>query len=303
MQKLKQTEEMLERNQEYLDMKYDVANATAKKHARTNKRLALQALKRRKCAEQQLRKIDGALTILEFQREALENVETNIELYNCTMGEVYSERRNKLLTWKMSTTRSMLFMIRQKFRKRYQKRPAEWVRFESTFWWWRWRSTHGRFGSDPTGSPLLRTFWKGMCFYGTTGLSIKCRPGSNEKETCWAMVHVETFARKVTYDYPFINRGLWIYPGLVGSVRNNVLVNSKTAHPPPPGNPRAFDSREAPYGGEFDPKWGPPGGAFDFRVKTSFSGRKQKDFAILWFNTWAAFLSIPRGYFCCCRFI
>ena len=57
----------------------------------------------------------------------------------------------------------------------------------------------------------------------------------------------------------------------------NVPVNSKTAHPPP-GNPRAFDSRQAPYSGEFDLTWGPPGGAFDFRTKTSVSGRKQKDF-------------------------
>lgn len=60
MQKLKQTEEMLEKKQEYLDKKYDVENAMAKKHARTNKRLALKALKRRKRAEEQLRKIDGA---------------------------------------------------------------------------------------------------------------------------------------------------------------------------------------------------------------------------------------------------
>lgn len=81
MQKLKGTEEMLEKKQEYLDMKYDVENAKARKHARTNKRLALQALKRRKPVEEQLRKIDGAITILEFQREALENAETNIELW------------------------------------------------------------------------------------------------------------------------------------------------------------------------------------------------------------------------------
>ena len=35
--------------------------------------------------------------------------------------------------------------------------------------------------------------------------------------------------------------------------RDNVPVNSKTAHPTPPplgGNPRAFDSRYAPYSGE-----------------------------------------------------
>ena len=64
-----------------------------------------------------------------------------------------------------------------------------------------------------------------------------------------------------------------------------------------PGNPRAFDSRQVPLSGEFDPKWGPPGGAFDFRVKTSVSGRKQKDFAILWFSRRAAF----TGH-CSCRF-
>ena len=67
-----------------------------------------------------------------------------------------------------------------------------------------------------------------------------------------------------------------------GSPFHNVPVNSKTAHsPPPPGNPRAFDSRKAPYSGEFGPKWGPPGGAFDFRTNTSVSGRKQKDFRVI----------------------
>lgn len=81
MQKLKQTEMMLEKKQEYLEMKYNVENAAAKKHARTNKRLALQALKRRKRVEEQLRKIDAALTILEFQCEAMANVETNTELF------------------------------------------------------------------------------------------------------------------------------------------------------------------------------------------------------------------------------
>ena len=37
-----------------------------------------------------------------------------------------------------------------------------------------------------------------------------------------------------------------------------------------------------------------PGGAFDFHVKTSVSGRKRKDFAILWFSTWAAFTGSCR---------
>ena len=132
-QRLKQTEEMLEKKQEYLEMNCNAENAAAKKHARTNKRLALQALKRRIRVEEQLGKIDGALTILEFQREALENAEGNAELwkilnYAAQDPLMRSERRNKHLTWKMFTTRWKIFMNRQKFRKRSQKRYVEWVR-------------------------------------------------------------------------------------------------------------------------------------------------------------------------------
>ena len=49
--------------------------------------------------------------------------------------------------------------------------------------------------------------------------------------------------------------------------------------------------------GEFDPKWSPPVGAFDFRVKTSVSSPKQKHFTILWFSPCTAFM----GH-CSCRF-
>lgn len=80
IQKLKKTEEMLEKKQEHLEKKIDVENSTAKKHARTNKRLALQALKRRKRLEKQLNQIDGTLSTIEFQREALENAGTNTEV-------------------------------------------------------------------------------------------------------------------------------------------------------------------------------------------------------------------------------
>ena len=45
------------------------------------------------------------------------------------------------------------------------------------------------------------------------------------------------------------------------------------------------------------PKMRPAWWGFDFPVKTSVSGRKQKDFAILCFSTWAAF----TGH-CSCRF-
>ena len=42
--------------------------------------MALQALKRKKRYEQQLTQIDGTLTTLEYQREALENANTNAEV-------------------------------------------------------------------------------------------------------------------------------------------------------------------------------------------------------------------------------
>ena len=71
---------MLEKKQEFLEKKIDMENATAKKHAKTNKRIALQALKRRKRFEKQLYQIDGTLSTIEFQREALENANTNTEV-------------------------------------------------------------------------------------------------------------------------------------------------------------------------------------------------------------------------------
>ena len=80
IQKLKNTEEMLEKKQEYLEKKIDAENATAKKYAKTNKRLALQALKRRIRLEKQLNQIDGTLSTIEFQRETLENAGTNTEV-------------------------------------------------------------------------------------------------------------------------------------------------------------------------------------------------------------------------------
>lgn len=80
IQKLKNTEAMLEKKQEHLEKKINAENATAKKYAKTNKRLALQALKRRKRLEKQLNQIDGTLSTLEFQRESLENAGTNTEV-------------------------------------------------------------------------------------------------------------------------------------------------------------------------------------------------------------------------------
>merc|ERR550534_1104257 len=49
----------------------------ARKNAKTNKRMALNALKKKKRYDKQLQQIDGTLTTIEQQREALEGANTN----------------------------------------------------------------------------------------------------------------------------------------------------------------------------------------------------------------------------------
>lgn len=80
IQKLRETEEMLMKKSEFLEKKIDAEIAVAKKHGTKNKRLSLAALKRKKRYEKQLGQIDGTLSTIEFQREALENASTNTEV-------------------------------------------------------------------------------------------------------------------------------------------------------------------------------------------------------------------------------
>lgn len=80
IQKLKETEKILIKKQEFLEQKIQQELQTAKKHGTKNKRAALQALKRKKRLEQQLAQTDGTLSTLEFQREAIENATTNAEV-------------------------------------------------------------------------------------------------------------------------------------------------------------------------------------------------------------------------------
>jgi len=80
IQKLREVEEMLIKKQEFLEKKVDEETEVIKKNGTKNKRVALQALKRKKRLEKQLEQIDGTLTTIEFQREALENANTNTEV-------------------------------------------------------------------------------------------------------------------------------------------------------------------------------------------------------------------------------
>ncbi|KAM8868780.1 charged multivesicular body protein 4b-like [Synchiropus picturatus] len=80
IQKLRETEEMMIKKQEFLEKKIDEELALAKKHGTKNKRSALLALKRKKRYMKQLDQIDGTLSTIELQREMLENATSNTEV-------------------------------------------------------------------------------------------------------------------------------------------------------------------------------------------------------------------------------
>lgn len=77
IQKLRETEEMLIKKQDFLEKKIEEYTLLAKKNAAKNKRVALQALKKKKRLEKTQLQIDGTLTTIEMQREALEGASTN----------------------------------------------------------------------------------------------------------------------------------------------------------------------------------------------------------------------------------
>ncbi|XP_071784656.1 charged multivesicular body protein 4b-like [Asterias amurensis] len=85
IQKLRQTEELLEKKQAFMEKKISEEIKLAKQNGTKNKRAAIMALKRKKRLEKQLAQIDGTLSTIEYQREALENANTNTEVLK-TMG-------------------------------------------------------------------------------------------------------------------------------------------------------------------------------------------------------------------------
>ena len=64
IQKLRETEDMLSKKQEFLEKKIETELASAKKHGTKNKRAALNALKRKKRLEKQLEQIGKHFIIL-----------------------------------------------------------------------------------------------------------------------------------------------------------------------------------------------------------------------------------------------
>ncbi|OXA48348.1 charged multivesicular body protein 4b [Folsomia candida] len=77
IQKLRDIEEMLRKKQEYLEQRVEKELEVVVKNVKKNKPAALQALKRKKRYEKQLQQIDGTLSTIEMQRDALESANTN----------------------------------------------------------------------------------------------------------------------------------------------------------------------------------------------------------------------------------
>jgi len=80
LQKLSETEDVLRKKQGYLEQKMDAEMVTVKKNMAGNKRVALQALRRRKQCEKQLGQLDGVLNTLQHQKYSLENASVNAEV-------------------------------------------------------------------------------------------------------------------------------------------------------------------------------------------------------------------------------
>jgi charged multivesicular body protein 4 len=77
---LKETLDLLEKRQAFLQKKIEQQNAEAKKYMQQkNKRAALAALKRRKAYEAQCEKINGAMTTIETQVMTLENANVSMQ--------------------------------------------------------------------------------------------------------------------------------------------------------------------------------------------------------------------------------
>ncbi|XP_076174615.1 charged multivesicular body protein shrub isoform X1 [Ptiloglossa arizonensis] len=77
IQKLREIEDMLLKKQDFLESKIKLEIQVAKKNGTKNKRAAIQALKRKNRFAKQLQQIDGTLSTIEMQREALESANTN----------------------------------------------------------------------------------------------------------------------------------------------------------------------------------------------------------------------------------
>jgi charged multivesicular body protein 4 len=78
--KLRETEEMLEKKSDHIEKQIKVELTKVKEYGTKNKRQALQHLKKKKRLEQQQMQVDNTLATIEYQREALMNAKANADI-------------------------------------------------------------------------------------------------------------------------------------------------------------------------------------------------------------------------------
>jgi charged multivesicular body protein 4 len=87
IQRLTSIEDVLLKKQVYLEAQIETEKANAVSLSKQgNKRGALNALKKKKAHEKALLQVDGTLTTLESQREALQNAKSNMEVFRAMRG-------------------------------------------------------------------------------------------------------------------------------------------------------------------------------------------------------------------------
>lgn len=81
IQRLQESERILKERTDFLEQAIEKQIQKAKKYGVKNRRAALEALRCKKSLERKLRKVDGALTTVEYQLETLRSVVSNTVMY------------------------------------------------------------------------------------------------------------------------------------------------------------------------------------------------------------------------------
>ncbi|KAI0979652.1 hypothetical protein GJ496_001297 [Pomphorhynchus laevis] len=85
--------DVMQKRQTFLEGKIDDCIVKAKRYGTKNKRQAIAALKEKKRFEKRLEQTDGIITTLEYQREALQNAQSNADVLN-VMGFAVKALKN-----------------------------------------------------------------------------------------------------------------------------------------------------------------------------------------------------------------
>lgn len=82
VKKMREIVEMLEKREQYLKKKIDQETVVARESLKTNRGVAIEALKRKKQYETDMSKISGTITTMQVQIMTIENANINLEAMN-----------------------------------------------------------------------------------------------------------------------------------------------------------------------------------------------------------------------------